>query len=88
MRVAVKYCGGCNPRYDRAALIKRLRDEVPDVGVVRPGGEEVDVVAVMCGCAVACAEHSHLHGQLGKVILTKAADYDSLRRLVTSTQER
>lgn len=88
MKVAVKYCGGCNPRYDRAAVIRRLCDDVADVEVVRPGGEEVDAVAVMCGCAVACAEHSHLHGRLGKVILTRAEDYESLYRLVTSTQER
>ena len=24
MRRAVKYCGGCNPRYDRVALVREL----------------------------------------------------------------
>ena len=25
---AVKYCGGCNPRYDRVALVRQLEKDI------------------------------------------------------------
>ena len=25
MRIGIKYCGGCNPRYDRVAAVKELQ---------------------------------------------------------------
>jgi 4-hydroxybutyrate CoA-transferase len=83
VRVSVKYCGGCNPRYDRAAVVRRLREECPEVEVVRAGDVDVDVVAVVCGCPVACAAHAQLQGRLGKVVLTQDADYEKLRRLLS-----
>lgn len=30
MKVGIKYCGGCNPRYDRAAYVKVLCARHPD----------------------------------------------------------
>ena len=29
--VGVRYCGGCNPRYDRAALVHSLEVSFPEV---------------------------------------------------------
>ena len=31
MTVAVKYCGGCNPRYDRGAALEKLKKRYPDI---------------------------------------------------------
>lgn len=28
MRIGIKYCGGCNPGYDRTDLIKKIKDNV------------------------------------------------------------
>ena len=30
MKVGIKYCGGCNPRYDRAAFVERLLSDHPE----------------------------------------------------------
>lgn len=27
MKVGIKYCGGCNPRYDRVAAVNQLKRE-------------------------------------------------------------
>lgn len=45
MTVAVKYCGGCNPRYERTELAERLRADFPGVRIVR-AEEPADVAAI------------------------------------------
>ena len=80
MRVGVKYCGGCNPRYDRGALVRRLAAEFPGCAF-GPAEGPMDFVLVVCGCARACAEHAALRPRLGdghKFIVTDAAEYGML----------
>lgn len=57
LRVAVAYCGGCNPRYDRVGLVRRLADRFAQTAVFTPleETERRDAVAVVCGCPSACA---------------------------------
>lgn len=70
MRIGVKYCGGCNPRYDRTALTARLQMAWPQAQWVpaRPG-EALDAVLVVCGCTAACAERSELAGKYGLLVV-------------------
>ena len=81
MTVRVKYCGGCNPRYDRAGLVRRMREDFPGASVVydeTPSGEEIDVVLVVCGCPVRCASHGELRGLSGKWIVSSPDEYPPL----------
>lgn len=59
--IGVRYCGGCNPRYDRVALVQRLRGFFPEQEFV-PAQEGVPYPAalVVCGCATRCANVSGL----------------------------
>lgn len=58
MRIAVKYCGGCNPEYERADLVSRLAriigDNQPDWQLVSMQDEPYDLIIVVNGCAVGC----------------------------------
>ena len=57
MRIGVKYCGGCNPRYDRVALVHRLMEERPeDRFEAAVPGEVYDQLLVVCGCLSQCAD--------------------------------
>ena len=84
MRIGIKYCGGCNPHYDRTRIVSRLRDEFPDLDLL-PAREdqEADLVVVICGCGVRCAEHARLKGKLGKIVLSRESDYETLRRKIS-----
>lgn len=92
MRVGVKYCGGCNPRYDRTGLVARLKAELG--GDVRwesaaAAAEQPDVILVVCGCTVACADHRQLDGTHGKLLVRAAEQYDwALERLQTLRDSR
>lgn len=78
MRIGVKYCGGCNPRYDRTGFVARLKEELGGgVEWVNAGtaGEPLDFVLVVCGCTAACARHRDLNGVFGKTVVHTSAQY-------------
>lgn len=54
--VGVRYCGGCNPRYDRVSLVRSLEECFPEMAF-EPFRREGDYLAVLvvCGCPVHCA---------------------------------
>ena len=58
MKRAVKYCGGCNPRYDRVGLVKKLEEKI---GVILTSPQPdciYDELYVVCGCSACCADIS------------------------------
>lgn len=79
MIIRIKYCGGCNPRYDRAAHVRRLEEQFLQHTLCYTG-EEADYVVVVCGCTAACADHADLHGRYGKTVISKEKDWDALKR--------
>lgn len=61
--VGLRYCGGCNPRYDRVAAVERLRARLPAVEL-RPAAPGQEAALVVCGCPARCAGVSDLDGAL------------------------
>lgn len=55
MKIALKYCGGCDPDYDRVDYYQRIKTAVGDgVQWTRLDEGDHDLVLVICGCAKAC----------------------------------
>ena len=52
LRVGVKFCGGCNPRYDRGEALQRIRAACGDVAVFETAaeGSRYDVLLIIRGC--------------------------------------
>ena len=69
MTVGIKYCGGCNPRYDRVAFAAALAAACPEAVCVpaRPG-ETCDKLVVLCGCTARCADHSAVTARYGVLV--------------------
>lgn len=92
MQIGVKYCGGCNPRYDRTGLVARLKQELGSgVEWVNAGTAEdpMDFVLVVCGCTAACAEHRNLNGARGKLVVDPRLTFDAvLEQLQTLKNNR
>lgn len=60
MRRAVKYCGGCNPRFDRVGLVRRLESELGQPFPAAQPGTAYDELYVINGCPARCADISQL----------------------------
>lgn len=74
MKIGIKYCGGCNQRYDRTNFVKKLMEEYKEELFENAVNSAFyDIVLVICGCSCACASHDSLKGKQ-KLIVTGEAD--------------
>ncbi|HIU26095.1 MAG TPA: hypothetical protein IAC50_06365 [Candidatus Copromorpha excrementigallinarum] len=62
MKCGVRFCGGCNPRYDRGALYRRIKEDLADIDFqYAQEGEVYDCLLVIGGCGGHCASYSQFH---------------------------
>ncbi len=74
-RVALKFCGGCNPQIERGLLAQRIREGLPAAGFQWVSGEEeADLLILINGCATACADTAGNYGKAQSVLST-AGDF-------------
>lgn len=67
--IGVRYCGGCNPRYDRVALVRRLESLLPGMALIPArSGDHYPAVVVVSGCSSRCANVSDLALPAGKLV--------------------
>ena len=79
--VGVRFCGGCNPRYDRVAELARLAARFPHLRFVPATGVQ-PLVLLVCGCSAQCVEREDLDGEC--LVLFQPCQFASAaRRLQT-----
>ncbi len=58
-RVALKYCGGCNPWFDRVEYFRRIRSAAGDsIEWVTLEDPDFEALLLIQGCDTACPERS------------------------------
>ena len=69
LKIRIKYCGGCNPRYDRVALVKQIEERLSGkASFVATDSNGISLVLAVVGCSVACADLTPFAGQEIRVI--------------------
>lgn len=69
MNIGIKYCGGCNPRYDRTREVQRFIKRFPQhTFTYTPEQTVCDVCLLVCGCQTACAESTGLAAKKTKIL--------------------
>lgn len=77
-KVALKYCGGCNPTYDRMGAVREIeRSSGGAISFVDPDTSDFDFVLVVCGCSVECADVR----RFSKMRIIRISSYDDARSL-------
>lgn len=84
MVVGVKYCGGCNPRYDRTRFLKRLIDALGRdyTFEVVQSQKTYDNLLVLGGCNNCCANYAGIRTQQGAIRVTGEKDYEKVLDLL------
>ncbi len=68
-RVGLKYCGGCNPHYDRIAVAEDLKVRLGrEIAWASPEAGDLDLVLAIEGCETACADLSPFEGTEIRII--------------------
>ena len=80
LKVGIKYCGGCNPKYERTDLVTKLKEmSRKDIHFENvKDDEKYDVLLVVGGCSSNCAEYMK-YNYNDKVIF--AFDKDHLEKV-------
>ncbi len=64
MKIGIKYCGGCNSRYDRTKEVAKLTARFPEHTFTYCTDKEfVDMCLLVCGCMTACAGREGVHAR-------------------------
>ncbi len=62
MKCGVRFCGGCNPRFDRGKVLKEIEKDVDGVDFVNAvEGEVYDSLLIIGGCPSCCASYDHFN---------------------------
>lgn len=77
MNAGIKYCGGCNPKYDRAVLSRRLVEATNQKVLFEAvqEGREYDMLIVICGCTCRCADYSRVKYKDAVIVITSEEDF-------------
>jgi len=57
LKIGLKFCGGCNPNYDRGLMAEKIRNALDDkADFINIIDNNVDMVVSIQGCDVSCAD--------------------------------
>lgn len=69
----VKFCGGCNPLYDRRQKLEEIKKANPDDEFEYASADRhYEQLLVICGCRTCCASYDDL--SYDKVVIIRDAD--------------
>ena len=77
--IGVKFCGGCNPTFDRGAKYKELKERFPNAAFeTYKEGKEYDNLLLICGCERVCLRQRDEFNKDCAVTVGCAEDMDRL----------
>lgn len=83
MKCGVRFCGGCNPRYDRGKVLEEIKKKLSDVDFSYACEEEkYDVILVIGGCTNCCASYEQFKTKEGVIKMWDSADVDRIVRVI------
>lgn len=75
-KIGIKYCGGCNPAYDRVELIKQIKLWWKDKCLFfRYDEQNLDGLLVINGCPRACAIENLNHMRIDCLFINGENDW-------------
>jgi hypothetical protein len=78
-KIGVKYCGGCNPGYERVEMIEKVQFRLGDQLLFhRHGDEDSDALILVSGCQRACAGQGLNQDRNSCCSVTGEGDYETL----------
>ena len=72
MRIAIKYCGCCNPEVNLARVEKLIAEQARELGwevVPSVRNPEADILLLLCGCPRSCANTEEMQQNRKKTVL-------------------
>jgi hypothetical protein len=88
-KIGIKYCGGCNPSYERVEMIQRLQSLLEDrfiFAVHDP--QDSDIMVFVSGCPRACADKNSSNLKVPSQSIFGENDFESLIKWLTAFDQK
>ena len=88
-RIGVKYCGGCNPTYERVNMLQQVQSLFKDQLLFRRHDEpDIEFIVLLSGCHRACAGQDLHPMEISYYSLTGENDFKNLIDYLMSVYKR
>lgn len=88
MEIGIKFCGGCNPVFDRGKRLNRFMEAHPEhTYITSDTGRICDLWMVICGCSRICAETKGLKARWQTAVLWNEDGFQKLEREMEEVQK-
>jgi hypothetical protein len=78
-RIGIKYCGGCNPSYERVEMVQQVQSLLKDRFIFSIyDQQDSDIMVFVCGCPRACASKNSNHPEVPSRSMIGEGDFRSL----------
>ncbi len=81
MTIGIKYCGGCNPHYDRVSAVRKLEDALKDKDVqfqTYEDGSAYDSCLIVKGCTRCVDLEQKITGYQQLYVAAAEEDFDPI----------
>ncbi len=86
-KVGIKYCGGCNPSYDRVKMLNQIKENFSFEFHYAKPGIKYDVLIIINGCKSNCANYENLDYK-HKIIIRSEKDYGKAVELLNEINKK
>ena len=82
-RIGIRYCGGCNPRYDRVGFVRHITQQYPFL-CFENVKEDVfyEAVLVVCGCGASCAKRTGIRSSRDAIVIRSETDTTQVKQVL------
>ena len=78
-KITIKYCGGCNPSYERVEMVQQLQSLLNNRFIFAVNDpEDSDARVLVCGCPRACADQNSNDLKVPSRSIIGESDFKSL----------
>lgn len=82
MNISIKFCGGCNPKYDRKKFIEEIKKAKSEFEFHYANNYDVyDLLLVICGCTSSCASYKDIKRKATILVNNKSSFKEVLNEI-------
>ncbi len=81
IKIALKYCGCCNPKVNLTSIARYLSNVVQDRGdfrLVPLSEDDIDVVVILCGCPRSCGNKVEVRARAKRSLIVAGESLSGL----------
>ncbi|MCJ7748527.1 MAG: hypothetical protein MUP27_12390 [Desulfobacterales bacterium] len=88
-KVGIKYCGGCNPSYERVEMIQQVQSLLKYRFTFSiHDQQDLDIMLLVSGCPRACANKNSNHPEVPSRSIVGETDFKSLIDWLVALDEK